>query len=126
MLIRKQFTLIRSQLGQLVRLRQLRASLALCAALAATLCAGTAFAANERVTINTGELQGATADGVVAFKGIPFAQPPVANLRWRAPQPVAKWAGVRNASPMARTACRFPSLETQPHLVCYPPKTAST
>ena len=36
-------------------------------------------------------------DGVRSFKGIPFAQPPVGDLRWREPQPVKNWPGVRNA-----------------------------
>ena len=36
--------------------------------------------------------------GVRAFKGLPFAAPPVGALRWQAPQPVAKWDGVRDAS----------------------------
>jgi para-nitrobenzyl esterase len=35
--------------------------------------------------------------GVRVFKGIPFGAPPIGNLRWREPQPVAKWDGVRDA-----------------------------
>src|SRR4026209_1848930 len=50
------------------------------------------------VKIDRGELQGALADGVVSFKGIPFAAPPVGELRWRPPQPAAKWTGVRRAT----------------------------
>nr|WP_040007135.1 carboxylesterase family protein [Fibrisoma limi] len=37
------------------------------------------------------------ASGVYAFKGIPFAQPPVGDLRWKEPQPVQNWQGVRKA-----------------------------
>ena len=50
------------------------------------------------VKIDSGELQGEAADGVVSFKGIPFAAPPVGELRWRPPQPAAKWTGVRQAT----------------------------
>ncbi len=53
----------------------------------------------EVVKTDAGLLSGtsAAAPGVRVFKGIPFAAPPVGELRWRAPQPVAKWTGVRKA-----------------------------
>jgi para-nitrobenzyl esterase len=58
----------------------------------------TVFAASDEVKIDTGRLKGVTHEGVVSFKGIPFALPPVGDLRWRPPQPVAPWTGVRPAS----------------------------
>jgi para-nitrobenzyl esterase len=42
-------------------------------------------------------------DGVRSFKGIPFAQPPVGELRWREPQPVKDWSGARNADTFGPT-----------------------
>lgn len=48
-----------------------------------------------------GVLQGHIENGLTVYKGIPFAAPPVGNLRWKAPQPAAKWAGVRNADTFA-------------------------
>lgn len=50
---------------------------------------------NPVVTVEGGKIQGTVKDGVVAFKGIPFAAPPVGEFRWKAPQPVVPWAGVR-------------------------------
>jgi para-nitrobenzyl esterase len=47
------------------------------------------------VKVDGGLLQGTSEDGLTVYKGIPFAAPPVGSLRWRAPQPVAKWEGVR-------------------------------
>jgi para-nitrobenzyl esterase len=50
------------------------------------------------VQTESGLVQGATEPGLTVFKGIPFAAPPVGDLRWRAPQPAAKWEGVRAAT----------------------------
>ncbi len=61
------------------------------------LAATSAFAAAGQVKIDTGLVQGTIADGVTSFKGIPYAAPPVGNLRWRPPQPAKPWAGVRKS-----------------------------
>jgi para-nitrobenzyl esterase len=64
------------------------------------------FAQNNIVKIENGAVEGAvTEGGIRTFKGIPFAQPPVGNLRWKAPQPAQNWEGVKkctafSASPM--------------------------
>ena len=49
------------------------------------------------VRVEAGQLRGVDARGVERFLGVPFAQPPVGPLRWRAPQPTPVWAGVRDA-----------------------------
>ena len=52
--------------------------------------------AQTRVKIANGLLEGVTEkSGVKSFKGIPFAQPPIGDLRWKEPQPVNNWGGVR-------------------------------
>ena len=47
------------------------------------------------VKIDDGLLQGTFEEGLTVYRGIPFAAPPVGDLRWRAPQPPAKWEGVK-------------------------------
>lgn len=54
-----------------------------------------AFSDNGTVRVDGGVISGTVADGVRSFKGIPFAAPPVGDLRWKPPQPVAAWQGVR-------------------------------
>ena len=71
------------------------------ALIATTLFAiGTAGAAiDEPVRLDTGMISGATTGSpdVRVFKGIPYAAPPVGDLRWRAPKPAAHWEGTRAA-----------------------------
>src|SRR5688572_25215576 len=51
----------------------------------------------DPVKVDSGQLSGAATNtpSVRVFRGIPFAAPPTGENRWRAPQPVAKWDGVR-------------------------------
>ena len=56
-----------------------------------------AVAANPVIEAPGGTVEGKTVGKVDVFKGIPFAQPPVGPLRWKAPQPFPVWAGVRKA-----------------------------
>src|ERR1019366_5046695 len=59
-----------------------------------------AFAKSDRVIITSGTLEGTSrqATGVREFKGIPFAEPPVGDLRFAPTQPVPHWSGVRQAT----------------------------
>jgi len=59
---------------------------------------GLAFTANDNIRIEGGLISGSTADGVRSYKGIPFAAPPVGDLRWKPPQPVLAWEGVRECT----------------------------
>src|SRR5215831_5186888 len=52
---------------------------------------------SPKVKTANGILEGVNESGVVSFKGVPFAAPPVGGLRWREPQPVKNWSGVRKA-----------------------------
>ncbi|MDY6995088.1 MAG: carboxylesterase/lipase family protein [Actinomycetota bacterium] len=49
-----------------------------------------------RVPIDSGVVEGFTRDGVNRWRSIPYARPPVGPLRYRAPQPVQPWRGVRH------------------------------
>ncbi|HUG11148.1 MAG TPA: carboxylesterase family protein [Opitutaceae bacterium] len=50
------------------------------------------------VATEHGLVQGVVENDLTVYKGIPFAAPPVGDLRWKAPQPAAKWEGVRETT----------------------------
>ena len=50
------------------------------------------------IKISSGELQGTLEKGLHVFRGIPYAAPPVGDLRWQVPQPVPAWDGVRQTT----------------------------
>jgi para-nitrobenzyl esterase len=63
--------------------------------LAATVLRGAG--STPKVKIDTGKLEGKLDGTINAFLGIPYAAPPVGNLRWKPPAPAAKWRGARKA-----------------------------
>ena len=69
--------------------------LILACALAMAACAQKAQ--SPVLTVEGGQVQGVAADipGVTVFRGIPFAAPPIGENRWKAPQPVVPWEGVK-------------------------------
>jgi para-nitrobenzyl esterase len=64
--------------------------------LAAAMC-GLAAASPDTVRVDGGLISGVESGGVRAFKGVPFAAPPLGDLRWTPPHPVVPWSGVRQA-----------------------------
>lgn len=70
----------------------------------------TAFAKSTdiAIAIDSGSIRGSEADGVLSWKGIPFAQPPIGDLRWRAPQPVKPWSGVRETTEYSNDCMQKP------------------
>ena len=65
--------------------------------------------ATNQVKTANGLLEGATEkSGIRSFKGIPFAAPPVGEWRWREPQPVKNWSGVRSAKEFGPWTMQLP------------------
>jgi para-nitrobenzyl esterase len=57
-----------------------------------------ALAEITEASVTGGKIAGTAVDGLGEFKGIPFAAPPVGDLRWKAPQPVKPWTGVKQTT----------------------------
>jgi len=73
--------------------------------------AGQASAA-DTVKVAQGTLHGAVAGQVTAFKGVPFAAPPVGDLRWRPPQAPKSWTGVREATAYGHQCMQMRNVQT--------------
>jgi para-nitrobenzyl esterase len=81
-----------------IRIKKVFTHVAACLIFTASACTPTP---PGQVKIEDGILQGSVEEGLEVFKGIPFARPPVGDLRWKAPQPVEKWEGVKQATGFA-------------------------
>jgi para-nitrobenzyl esterase len=57
--------------------------------------------AAQQIVTESGAISGIRGDGLIVYKGVPFAAAPVGDLRWRAPVPVAPWTGTRKADAFA-------------------------
>ena len=64
---------------------------------AALLLCSSATAEPATLALRDGTLTGTAQDGITSFRAIPYAAPPEGALRWRPPQPVSRWQGVRDA-----------------------------
>ena len=79
--------------------------------------AGTSHAAEPapppaklRITTEAGDVQGQSDASVTSFKGLPYAAPPVGELRWRAPQPAVPWQDIRAAQVRGNSCLQKPAL----------------
>lgn len=71
----------------------------------------------QPIHIESGLISGVKSENsdVMIFKGIPYAAPPVGNLRWRAPQPALAWKGVRTADKFGAAAMQILDRSRLPH-----------
>jgi para-nitrobenzyl esterase len=91
-----------------------RAILIAIAAVALALVPGGAAAAGGHsarpiAETDRGLVRGAVAGAMTEFLGVPYAAPPVGELRWRPPQPHARWAGIRDATSFGAHCPQLPS-----------------
>lgn len=79
----------------------------------------------QTVATRAGKVRGSTEGNISTFLGIPFAAPPVGENRWRAPQPVKAWVGVREATKYGNDCSQeifppniLPGIQTEPSEHC--------
>lgn len=73
----------------------------------------TTVAWSDQVRLDSGEIRGLETRGVSSYRGIPFAAPPVGELRFKPPQPVVAWSGVRDCT-RSGPACLQPDTNLIP------------
>jgi carboxylesterase type B len=80
-----------------------------------------------------GAVSGVMQNGILSFKGIPFAKPPVGNLRWKPPEPIPAWkdedrklADEMNAYWMAFASKYNPNGDARPHWPAFSPDSFET
>jgi para-nitrobenzyl esterase len=78
----------------------------------------------NQVKLDTGIISGlkASQNGqeISIFRGIPYAAPPIGDLRWKPPQPAASWTGVRNCTQFSIQAAQFPDIHASEKLRALP------
>ncbi len=96
--------------GHTMRNNRIAPTLLMAASLTAASLYGRPAAAQVlTVSVTGGRVEGIPADGIVSFKGIPFAAPPLGALRWRAPQPVRPWRGIKKADHFGPSCMQDPN-----------------
>jgi para-nitrobenzyl esterase len=92
-------------------------------ALALALAPAALAATTDPVRVEQGLVSGTAGKNpdVRVYKGIPFAAPPVGDLRWKAPQPPASWQGVRQATEFAHPCMQLPYPESSAYYSKLPP-----
>lgn len=80
---------------------------------------GAQAASAPRVVTASGALTGARDAGVVSFKGVPYALPPVGDLRWSAPQAMAAWSGARDATRFSASCQQADSAPFGPYTAAF-------
>ncbi|MGD0436568.1 MAG: carboxylesterase family protein, partial [Bryobacteraceae bacterium] len=81
-------------------------------------------ALQDPVQTDRGPVAGVPGDNpsVRVYKGIPYAQPPVGDLRWKAPRPTTPWTGVRQATEFSNECMQVPYPENSPYYSAPKPK----